>query len=386
MLKPAAFYSIINLEEACNDVTSSEIEDGEQPQERKTSLANRYQNLIQNFRTTVLEKGIQEIKLEISLASACLEDNINLFKILLGNSHYTQLNFASLYNAATYQQLNLLIKTLDGTVAERASSKTNLYLCEQSLQNTAILPRIKAYTPLTTNYIKKLLESSALEPHHQINRFEIIPAIFCKKDFLNLKSLIGSLDNPSNSTENINNINSIKIFPCFASSSRELINSLKNPIKDLQLLALSYDDNKGLEINNSQDLESLIELASSLKSATIIPDNQRQTVPEIKIKNSYYPNRLTEITEIILSIWEINPEIDIICAGFNGASLEEIGSFYDKLIKTLSESDSHNISKQKQFIENKKLISKHELTDKISIATRNNNFNEIQEFFKYSSI
>ena len=33
MLKPAAFYSIINLEEACNDVTSSEIEDGEQSDE-----------------------------------------------------------------------------------------------------------------------------------------------------------------------------------------------------------------------------------------------------------------------------------------------------------------------------------------------------------------
>ena len=39
----------------------------------------------------------------------------------------------------------------------------------------------------------------------------------------------------------------------------KLINSLKNPIRELQLLALSYDDNEGLEINNSQDLENLIE-------------------------------------------------------------------------------------------------------------------------------
>ncbi len=362
MLKPAVFYSIINLEEASND-------------------GKKYQNLIQNFRTTVLDKGIQEIKLEISLASASLEDNINLFKILLNNPHCTQLNFASLYNAATYEQLNLLIKILD------------LSLCvqEQPLQNAEIqvplhAPKIKAYTPLTTNYIKKLLKSKVPQSYQGANTLEIIPAIFNKKDLLDLKSLIGKSNNQSNSRENINNINSIKIFPCLVSNTKELINSFKNPIRELQLLPLNYDDNEGLEINNSQDLENLIELASSLKSVTNISDNQRQPIPEIQIKNSYYPNRLTEISEMILSIWDINPEIHIICAGFNGASLEEIGSFYDKLIETLSESDLHNISKQKQFIENKLLISKHKLTDKISIATRNNNFNEIQEFFKYSSI
>ena len=341
MLKPAVFYSIINLE--------------------VDALANKYQNLIQDFKTTVLEKGIQEIKLEISLASASLEDNINLFKILLNNPHCTQLNFASLYNAATYEQLNILIKILD----------LNLCVQEQSHQNAGIqvslhAPKIKAYTPLTTNYIKKLLESSVPESYHWANRLEIIPAIFCKKDFFDLRPLIGKSSNPSNSSENISNINSIKIFPCLVNNTKELINSLKNPIRELQLLALSYDDNEGLEINNSQDLENLIELASSLESATNILDNQRQPIPEIQIKNSYYPNRLTEITEMILSIWDINPEIDIICAGFNGASLEEIGGFYNKLIENL--------------------ISKHKLTDKISIATRNNNFNEIQEFFKYSSI
>ncbi len=316
MLKPAVFYSIVNLEEvdACND-------------------GEKYQNLIQNFKTTVVEKGIQEIKLEISLASASLEENINLFKILLDNPHCTQLNFASLYNAATYEQLNLLIKTL--------------------LQGTASLPKIKAYTPLTTNYIKELLKSRVPQSYDYdlANTLEIIPAIFNKKDLLDLKPLIG---------------NSIKVFPCLVSNTKELINSLKNPIRELQLLALSYDDNEGLEINNSQDLENLIELASSLKSATNILDKQRQPIPEIQIKNSYYPNRLSEITEMILSIWDIDPEIHIICAGFNGASLEEIGGFYNKLIETL--------------------ISKHKLTDKISIATRNNNFNEIQEFFKYSSI
>ena len=312
MLKPAVFYSIINLEEAYND-------------------GEKYQNLIQNFKTTVVEKGIQEIKLEISLASASLEENINLFKILLDNPHCTQLNFASLYNAATYEQLNLLIKTL--------------------LQGTVSLPKIKAYTPLTTNYIKELLKSRVPESYDWANTLEIIPAIFNKKDLLDLKPLIG---------------NSIKIFPCLVSNTKELINSLKNPIRELQLLALSYDDNTGLEINNSQDLENLIELASSLESATNISGNQRQPIPEIQIKNSYYPNRLREITEMILSIWDINPEIHIICAGFNGASLEEIGGFYNKLIETL--------------------ISKHKLIDRISIATRNNNFNEIQEFFKYSSI
>lgn len=355
MLKPAVFYSIINLEEASND-------------------SKKYQNLIQNFKASILEKGIQEIKLEISLASASLEENISLFKILLDNSHCNQLNFASLYNAATYEQLNLLIKTL---------LDLNLCVQEQSQQNAGIqvslhAPKIKAYTPLTTNYIKKLLNSRVPS--------EIIPAIFNKKDLLDLKSLIDKSNNQGNSNENMNNINSIKIFPCLVSNTRDLINSLKNPVKELQLLPLSYNDNEGLEVSDSQDLENLIELASSLKSATSIVDNQRQPIPEIQIKNSYYPNRLTEISEMILSIWDINPEIHIICAGFNGASLEEISSFYDKLIKTLSESDLHNISKQKQLIENKKLISKHELTDKISIATRNNNFNEIQEFFKYSSI
>jgi hypothetical protein len=357
VLKPAVFYSIINLEEASNN-------------------GKKYQNLIQNFKASVLEKGIQEIKLEISLASASLEENINLFKILLDNSHCTQLNFASLYNAATYEQLNILIKTLlDGENAEigvrQQCLDLNLYACEQSLQNAGIqvslnAPKIKAYTPLTTNYIKELLKSRVPQSYDLANTLEIIPAIFNKKDLLDLKPLIGKSNNQSNSRENINNINSLKIFPCFASNSKELIDSLKNPIKELQRLPLSYNDNEGLEINNSQDLENLIELASSLKSATSILDNQRQPIQEIQIKNSHYPNRLTEISEMILSIWDINPEIHIICAGFNGASLEEIGSFYDKLIETL--------------------ISKHKLTDKISIATRNNNFNEIQEFFKYSSI
>lgn len=338
MLKPAVFYSIINLEEV-------------------DALANKYQNLIQNFKASILEKGIQEIKLEISLASASLEDNINLFKILLDNSHCTQLNFASLYNAATYEQLNRLIKTL---------LDLNFYICEQSLQKIASVPKIKAYTPLTTNYIKELLKSRVPQSNDLANTLEIIPAIFNKKDLLALKPLIGKSNNPSNSSKNINNINSIKIFPCLANNTKELINSLKNPIRELQLLALSYDDNEGLEINNSQDLEHLIELASSLKSATNILDKQRQPIPEIQIKNSYYPNRLSEITKMILSIWDIDPEIHIICAGFNGASLEEIGDFYNKLIETL--------------------ISKHKLIDRISIATRNNNFNEIQEFFKYSSI
>ena len=337
MLKPAVFYSIINLEEASND-------------------GKKYQNLIQNFKANVLDKGIQEIKLEISLASASLEENINLFKILLDNPHCTQLNFASLYNAATYEQLNLLIKTLlDDENAEigvyEQCLDLNLYVCEQCLQSTVTLPKIKAYTPLTTKYIKKLLESKVPQSCDWANTLEIIPAIFNKKDLLDLKPLIG---------------NSVKIFPCLVSNTKELIDSLKNPIKELQRLPLSYNDNEGLEINNSQDLENLIELTSSLKSATSILDNQRQLIPEIQIKNSYYPNRLSEISEMILSIWDINPEIHIVCAGFSGASLEEIGNFYDKLIKTLSESDK--------------------LTDKISIATRNNNFNEIQEFFKYSSI
>jgi hypothetical protein len=352
VLKPAVFYSIINLEEASNN-------------------GKKYQNLIQNFKASVLEKGIQEIKLEISLASASLEENINLFKILLDNSHCTQLNFASLYNAATYEQLNRLIKTLlDGENAEigvrQQCLDLNLYACEQSLYNTVTLPKIKAYTPLTTNYIKKLLKNKVPQSYQGANTLEIIPAIFNKKDLPDLKSLIGESSNTGNSNENMNNINSIKIFPCLVSNTKELINSFKNPIRELQLLPLNYDDNEGLEINNSQDLENLIDLASSLKSVTNISDNQRQPIQEIQIKNSYYPNRLTEISEMILSIWDINPEIHIICAGFNGASLEEIGSFYDKLIETL--------------------ISKHKLTDKISIATRNNNFNEIQEFFKYSSI
>ena len=383
MLKPAVFYSIINLEvDACDE--GKNAENGVQQQCQERNLANKYQNLIQNFKASVLDQGIQQIRLEISLASASLKDNINLFKILLNTAHCNQLNFASLYNASSYEQLNLLLKIL---------LDLNLYACKQSLQNTAILPKIKAYTPLTTNYIKELLtnkvsqsyhgtviELYSLRLHHPI---EIIPAIFCKKDFSSLKSLISNM---GNSNEKISSINSIKIFPCLVSNTKELINSLKNPIRELQLLALSYDDNEGLEINNSQDLENLIELASSLKSATNISDNQRQPIQEIQIKNSYYPNRLTEISEMILSIWDVNPEIHIICAGFNGASLEEIGSFHNKLIGTLLESGLHNTSKQKQSIENKKLISKHKLTDKISIATRNNNFNEIQEFFKYSSI
>jgi uncharacterized protein YdcH (DUF465 family) len=134
----------------------------------------------------VLEKGIQEIKLEISLASASLEENINLFKILLDNSHCNQLNFASLYNAATYEQLNRLIKTLlDG---------------KQPLQNAEIqvslnAPKIKAYTPLTTNYIKELLKSSIPESYDLANRLEIIPAIFNKKDLLDFVELLKPLLN-----------------------------------------------------------------------------------------------------------------------------------------------------------------------------------------------
>ncbi len=375
MLKPATFYSIINLKAGEKDAEHT----GQKTQ--SVNLRSKYQKLIQDFKNTVLKKGIQEIKLEISLASASLEENIDLFKVLLSNHcidkdhknkqnadneiayQSIEINFASLYSDPTYRRLELFIENLlKGTLSEEPTSLLPL-------------PKIKAYTPLTTHYIKQMLDNKGttrnlqfLQTHYTL---EIIPAIFCKKDFLRLKSLIGKVKVGANksktSLENRNNITSIKIFPCLINNTEELIRSLQNPIKELKELHLSYSDSEGLGINNSQDLENLIELASRFDTAR--DPNAKIGTPqqcqEIKIKNSYYPNRFTEITEMILLIWDINPDIHIICAGFNGASLGEIGDFYNKLIKTLSG---------------------QKLTDKISIATRNNNFHEIQEFFKYSSI
>ncbi len=373
MLKPATFYSIVNLKADEKDAEHT----GQKTQ--SVNLRNKYQKLIQDFKTNVLEKDIQEIKLEISLASASLEENINLFKVLLSNQcidkdhknkqnadneiayQSIEINFASLYNDSTYRLLELFTKSLlKGTLSEELTSSLPL-------------PKIKAYTPLTTSYIKQKLKSNLnFDDNEQIHyTLEIIPAIFCKTDFLELKTLIGETETKANkskdSVENPNKISSVKIFPCLIQSTKDLINSLKNPIKELQGLPFSYSDSEGLEINNSQDLENLIELASRFDTAR--DENARIGTPqqckEITIKNSYYPNRFTEITEMILLIWDINPDIHIICAGFNNASLQKIGDFYNKLIKTLPE---------------------RKLTDKISIATRNNNFHEIQEFFKYSSI
>ena len=394
MLKPATFYSIINLKADEKDA------DHTAQKQQLINLRNKYQKLIQDFKTDVLEKGIQGIKLEISLASASLDENISLFKALLSNQcinkdhknkqnadneiayQSIEINFASLYNDSTYRLLELFTKSLlKGTLSEELTSSLPL-------------PKIKAYTPLTTSYIKQKLKSNLnFDDNEQIHyTLEIIPAIFCKTDFLELKTLIGKVEVKANkskdSVENPNKISSVKIFPCLIQSTKDLINSLKNPIKELQGLTFNYSDNEGLEINNSQDLENLIELASHFdtitgKKAKIGTPQQHQ---EIKIKNSYYPNRFTEIIEMILLIWDTNPDIHIICAGFNGASLEEIGDFYSKLIKTLSEKDLPDTPESKQAIENKNLVSRPELTDKISIATRNNNFHEIQEFFKYSSI
>ena len=369
MLKPATFYSIINLKADEKDA------DHTAQKQQLINLRNKYQKLIQDFKTDVLEKGIQEIKLEISLASASLDENISLFKALLSdqNLQTLELNFASLYDHSSYQRLNLLI----GNLLEKTKETT---------QSSQLIPKVKAYTPLTTSYIKQILENAGTARKLQFQQayytLEIIPAIFCKKDLFELITLIGK------ARAKANNINSIKIFPCLINNTAELIRSLQNPIKELQGLTLNYSDNEGLEINNSQDLENLIELASHFdtitgKKAEIETPQQHQ---EIKIKNSYYSNRFTEIIEMILLIWDTNPDIHIICAGFNGASLEEIGDFYSKLIKTLSEKDLPDTPESKQAIENKNLVSRPELTDKISIATRNNNFHEIQEFFKYSSI
>lgn len=379
MLKPATFYSIINLKADEKDA------DHTAQKQQLINLRNKYQKLIQDFKTDVLEKGIQEIKLEISLASASLEENISLFKALLSdqNLQTLELNFASLYDHSTYQRLNLLIGSL-------------LKKTKETTQSSQLIPKVKAYTPLTTSYIKQILENAETARKLQFQQapytFEIIPAIFCKKDLFELIALIGKAraeaSKSKDSIRNPNNINSIKIFPCLINNTAELMRSLQNPIKELQGLTLNYSDNEGLEINNSQDLENLLELASHFdtitsKKAEIGTPQQHQ---EIKIKNSYYPNRFTEIIEMILLIWDTSPDIHIICAGFNGASLEEIGDFYSKLIKTLSERDLADTPESKQAIENKNLVSRPELTDKISIATRNNNFYEIQEFFKYSSI
>lgn len=381
MLKPATFYSIINLE--------ADEKDAEHRGQKQQliNLRNKYQKLIQDFKTTILEKGIQEIKLEISLASASLEENISLFKALLSdqNLQTLELNFASLYDHSTYQRLNLLIGNLLEQTHETARELTDLKL-RTTTQLSQLIPKVKAYTPLTTSYIKQILENTGTARELQFQQayytLEIIPAIFCKKDLFELITLIGK------ARAEANNINSIKIFPCLINNTEELIRSLQNPIKELQALSLSYSDNEGLEINNSQDLENLIELASPFDTITgkKAKVGTPQQCKEIKIKNSYYPNRFAEIIEMILLIWDANPDIHIICAGFNGASLEEIGNFYNKLLETILKPDLPDILNLKLPLKHKDPMSKYKLTDKISIATRNNNFHEIQEFFKYSSI
>lgn len=391
MLKPATFYSIINLEADEKDAEHK----GQKPQ--LINLTNKYQKLIQDFKTTILEKGIQEIKLEISLASASLEENISLFKALLSdqNLQTLELNLASLYDHSTYQRLSLLIENLLEQTHETARELTDLKL-RTTTQSSQLIPKVKAYTPLTTSYIKQILENAGTARKLQFQQvpyiLEIIPAIFCKKDLFELITLIGKTREKANKSKdsigNPNNINSIKIFPCLINNTEELIRSLQNPIKELQALSLSYSDNEGLEINNSQDLENLIELASPFDTITgkKAKVGTPQQCKEIKIKNSYYPNRFAEIIEMILLIWDANPDVHIICAGFNGASLEEIGNFYNKLLETILKPDLQDILNLKLPLKHKDPMSKYKLTDKISIATRNNNFHEIQEFFKYSSI
>jgi hypothetical protein len=391
VLKPATFYSIINLKADEKDAEHK----GQKPQ--LINLTNKYLKIIQDFKTTILEKGIQEIKLEISLASASLEENISLFKALLSdqNLQTLELNFASLYDHSTYQRLNLLIGNLLEQTHETARELTELKL-RTTTQSSQLIPKVKAYTPLTTSYIKQILENAGTARKLQFQQayytLEIIPAIFCKKDLFELITLIGKAREKANKSKdsigNPNNINSIKIFPCLINNTAELIRSLQNPIKELQALSLSYSDNEGLEINNSQDLENLIELASPFDTITgkKAKVGTPQQCKEIKIKNSYYPNRFAEIIEMILLIWDANPDIHIICAGFNGASLEEIGNFYNKLLETILKPDLQDILNLKLPLKHKDPMSKYKLTDKISIATRNNNFHEIQEFFKYSSI
>ena len=391
MLKPATFYSIINLKADEKDAEHK----GQKPQ--LINLTNKYLKIIQDFKTTILEKGIREIKLEISLASASLEENISLFKALLSdqNLQTLELNFASLYDHSTYQRLNLLIGNLLEQTHETARELTDLKL-RTTTQSSQLIPKVKAYTPLTTSYIKQILENAGTARELQFQQayytLEIIPAIFCKKDLFELITLIGKAREKANKSKdsigNPNNINSIKIFPCLINNTEELIRSQQNPIKELQALSLSYSDNEGLEINNSQDLENLIELASPFDTitGTKAKVGTPQQCKEIKIKNSYYPNRFAEIIEMILLIWDANPDIHIICAGFNGASLEEIGNFYNKLLETILKPDLQDILNLKLPLKHKDPMSKYKLTDKISIATRNNNFHEIQEFFKYSSI
>lgn len=317
---PKEFYSIINI-----DANNKNVDE----------IRTLYEKLAIDYTDYLKRAGIRvpqqsNIKLEFSLASTNIIENIYLFSFLLDDEIlYPELNFASFYDENTYLKLEKILEIL------KPQAKT----------------QINVFTPLINTFIEKILK----EEHP----FKIIPAIFSSMDAHYLiNKLIG---NDSGLKEKITHI---KIFPCSIRDSFELINSLSHPIPELKEVM------KNLSFH-SEASESL-ELISAKDINKILCDKDKKV---FTIKKAIYENRLKNIKEIIEILWKFNPEIKISCAGFGGISLSEIQKFYTQLLNTLDTDSKLN-----------KNFSLATIADKISIATRNNNFHEIQKFFKYSSI
>jgi len=315
---PKEFYSIINL-----DANNKSVDE----------IRTLYEKLATDYIDYLAERtSSSRIKLEFSLASANIIENIELFSFLLDDKTlYPELNFASFYNQDTFLKLKKILEIL------KPPSKTP----------------INVFTPLINHFIEEILMEE--QP------FKIIPAIFSSADaHYSINSLIGNNDKLKEK------ITHIKIFPCLVKDCSELLISLSHPIPELKE-AMKNEMMKNLISSNA--IEAL-ELKSS-KDINKILYNEKA----LKIKKTIYENRIENIKEIIKILWEFNPELKISCAGFGGIPLDEIQKFYTNLLNTLNTDPELN-----------KNFSLAIIADRISIATRNNNFNEIQKFFKYSSI
>lgn len=330
----AKFYSIVNLS---LDKEEQETELGVSLKSNELSL--RYAEICTEFELYLRKnKKQRSIALEISLNSADLKNNLKAFQDLYSRNPDLEMIFASLYDENTLKLAEEIIYSLRENLDSKSSERNKCI-------TVPLKSRIYACTPLTNPFILDYLKKQKKNSYPYLH---LIPAVYSLKDLEYLKAFLNDLD-------------AIKIFPCLAQNSSEIIESLSHPIKEIakfkhHFLEKNFSLLENLEFHRgTYDLVTLIGEMTDSVSAKILNHAKVYSNPSLLLTSK----RISDIQSIIQTAFSINPNLKIICAGFGKISLNDIKTFKENLVRAL----------------------RPEFIDKIAIATRNNNFNEIEKFF-----
>ena len=152
----------------------------------------------------------------------------------------------------------------------------------------------------------------------------------------------------------------VKIFPSIVNDYKSLLKSLSAPIKEFTNLKINSSEQGYLPYSIVELYEYQIQLQNLKDDKSLAPYelklNERSKINFTKLIGK-------NIKVLLERILDYNPEIELYFAGFAGLELDEIYSFIKEINEYLIKERSSNLD-----------------IDRISIATRNHDFNSIQKF------